>query len=104
MAAGGTKAGESGKEDENPLCRADVEGFVLRAKRKEPSVTSGPGHASVHLFLRRGQVGCRKGLAQDLLPCTVAEQSLEKSEACRGCPRGYGQARDRASERVMNLL
>lgn len=81
MAAGGIKAGESGKEDENPLCQADMEGSVLQAKRKKPSVTSGPGHASAHLLLRHGQVGCRKGLAQDLLPCTVAEQSLEKRPA-----------------------
>lgn len=35
--------GESGKEDENPLCQADTEGFVLQAERRRPSVPSGLG-------------------------------------------------------------
>lgn len=53
---------------------------------------------SSHLLLRRGQVGCGKGL----LACPVAEQSLEKSGSY--CAWSYTQAEDPAFERAMSLL
>lgn len=67
----------------------DEEGCVLPAKRRKPSVPSGPGHVPVHLLLRCGQVGCGKGL----LACPVAEQSLEKSGAVLGATPRLGTQR-----------